>query len=207
MRRDQLYAGVVAPLIGFFGMGTAAYINRSWWSVTDNAISDLGKVGLPYNWVLNVSLVLTALLGVYYTAGLFPLLKNSVEKAGIAVFSLGLVFLALIGLFPEGTSPHYTVSWGFFIFGSIGYLTAGLGIWLEGNRGIGILTVSLFIVEVALAKWAFDAFPGVAIAELVGALAIVVWHYAALFTIFFKKWPNGREVQGRGFTRATARNR
>ena len=184
MNRSQLYAGFLAPLVAISGIGAAAYINRSWWSIMDNAISDLGRVGLPSSWVLNVSLALTALLGVYYTVGLFSLLKNGVERAGVAVFFIGLVFLALIGLFPEGTSPHYTVSWGFFIFASFGYLTAGLGFWMEGRRDIGVLTVSLFVIEVVLAKWALDAFPGIAIAEFVGAFAIGAWHYSVLFTLF-----------------------
>ncbi len=183
MKKSQLYAGFLAPLVAFSGIGASAYINRSWWQITENAISDLGRVGLPNNWVLNVSLITTAALAIYYATELFTLLRNDVEKAGIAIFVLGLVFLALIGLFPEGTSPHYTVSWGFFIFASFGYLIAGVGFWMEGHRDIGMLTVSLFVVEVAVAKWALDAFPGVAIAECVGALAIVAWHYVVLFSL------------------------
>ena len=184
MRKSQFWAGVISPLIALSGIGTAIQINRSWWRITENAISDLGRVGLPNNWVLNVSLILTALLGGYYVTGLFPILKNGLEKAGVAVFSLGLVSLALIGLFPEGTSPHYTVSWGFFIFASLGYLIAGIGFWIEGHRNIGIFTVSLFVVEVVLAKWAFGAFQGVAIPEFIGVFAIGTWHYSVLFTLF-----------------------
>ncbi|WP_367884320.1 hypothetical protein [Thermococcus sp. JCM 11816] len=47
MKRSQLWAGLIAPLVAYSGILTAIYVNRSWWRLTDNAISDLGKLGLP----------------------------------------------------------------------------------------------------------------------------------------------------------------
>ncbi|WP_342764390.1 DUF998 domain-containing protein [Thermococcus sp. M36] len=151
--------------------------------MTENAISDLGKLGLPHNWVLNIPLIVTALLGIYYSLGLLGEMRNIVEKLGVGVFVIGLAFLALIGLFPKGTPLHYTVSWGFFLFASFGYLIAGLGLWLEGCKGIGILTVALFLTEVVLTKWAFGAFRGIAISEFIGIFPIVLWHYSVLFSL------------------------
>ncbi|WP_048147995.1 DUF998 domain-containing protein [Palaeococcus ferrophilus] len=183
MRRSQLYAGLTAPLVSFSGIALAILVNRSWWSLTDNAISDLGRVGLPHNWLLNLPLILTALLGIYYAIGLLGEMRNRVEKAGVGVFTLGLVFLALIGAFPEGTSPHYTVSWGFFLFASLGYLIIGLGLWMEGHRNIGTFTVLLFITEVLLTRWAFGTFRGIAIPEFIAALSVVTWHYTTLASV------------------------
>ncbi len=116
MKRSQLLVGLIAPLVAYSGILTAIYVNRSWWKLTDNAISDLGKIGLPpHNWLLNVPLVITAVLAIYYALGLLDMAGNSIEKAGIWVLIAGFVFLALIGLFPEGTlPPHYYVSWGLF---------------------------------------------------------------------------------------------
>ena len=183
MKRSQLYAGLLAPLVSFSGIGAAIYVNRSWWRLTNNAISDLGKLGLSHNWLLNVPLVLTAVLALYYYAGLFGKLKNPVGKVGVSVFALGLVFLALIGIFPEGTSPHYYVSWGFFLLASVGYLVAGVGLWFEGRKRIGILTIALFLIELLLTRWAFETFEGVAIPEFIAAFSVMLWHYLVLFSL------------------------
>ena len=131
MKRGQLWAGILSPPIALGGIGVAIMINRPWWKLTDNAISDLGKVGLPYSWVMNVPLFISAILAIYYAAGLFGEVKNTVFRLGIALFIVGLFLLMGIAIFPEGTKPHYHVSWGFFLAGSIGYLTAGAGLWLK----------------------------------------------------------------------------
>ncbi|WP_297417668.1 DUF998 domain-containing protein [Thermococcus sp.] len=182
MRKSQLYSGFLGPLVAFVGIWTAAYINRSWWRITENAISDLGRVGLPNNWVLNISLITTAVLIIYYAIGLFALLRNGVEKAGVVIFVLGLVFLALIGFFPEGTSPHYYVSWAFFVTTSVGLLVAGLGMGLSGRRGLATFTVVIFTLGWILGLWAKGHYHGVAVAESIGAVTFALWHYAVLFS-------------------------
>lgn len=186
MRKSQRLAGLCAPPVGLGGVFIAMATHRSWWSLTDNAISDLGRVGLPYNGVMNLSLIAAAILGIYYAIGLFSELGNTVEKVGVGIFILGLVFLALIGIFPEGTSPHYYVSWGFFVTGSVGLLITGLGFWLEGERDLGAFTAGIFVVGWILAVWAFRSFEGVAIAEFIGVFAIVIWHYAVLWAKFYR---------------------
>ncbi|NJE01444.1 DUF998 domain-containing protein [Thermococcus sp. JdF3] len=186
MKKSQLLAGILSPPIALGGIGAAILINRSWWSLTDNAISDLGKVGLPHSWVMNVPLLISAILTIYYALDLLGEMKNLVSRLGVLVFILGLFFLAGIAVFPEGTEPHYHVSWGFFAAGSLGFLMAGAGMWFEGNRRFGIFTVLLFAVEVLLARWAFGAFSGVAIAEFIGIFAILTWHYMLMWMKFFK---------------------
>lgn len=184
MRRGQILAGVLAPIVALTGIGVAILIHRSWWRLTGNAISDLGKVGLHHNWVLNVSLVVSAALAIYYATGLLKEATSTVQKAGIGIFILGLVFLALIGIFPEGTSPHYYVSWGFFIFASLGFLVAGIGLGLAGEKDLGLFSVVLFAVGWALALWAKNRYPGVAPAEFIGAFGVIIWHYVVMWKKF-----------------------
>jgi len=192
VKKSQLLAGVLAPIVALTGIGTAIFINRSWWHLTENAISDLGRVGLPHNWVLNTSLVVSALLAIYYTAGLTSEATNHIEKAGTVIFITGLVFLALIGLFPEGTSPHYYVSWGFFIFASLGFLVTGIGMGISGNKGLAAFSLSLFAIGWALALWAKSTFRGVAPAEFVGVFGVVIWHY----TVMWKKFRGAPRPRG-----------
>jgi len=187
MKKSQLWAGILSPPLALGGIGAAIIINRSWWRLTDNAISDMGRVGLPHNWVMNVPLFISAVLAIYYAVGLFNELKNTVSKIGIGVFITGLFFLVGIAIFPEGTKPHYAVSWGFFICASLGFLITGTGLWLEGQGKFGAFTVLLFIAEVLLARWAFNAFKGVAVAEFIGIFAIIIWHYVLLWEKFFVK--------------------
>ena len=155
VKRSQLWAGILSPPIALSGIGVAILINHSWWRLTENAISDLGRVGLPYNWVMNVPLFLSAILAIYYAFGLLNYLDTPLSKSGIVLFILGLIFLAGIAAFPEGTDPHYYVSWGFFICGSLGFLITGLGISIEKNKRFGVFTVVLFTTEVLLVKWHF----------------------------------------------------
>ncbi len=183
MRRSQPYAGILAPIVAFCGIGAAVYVNRSWWRLTDNAISDLGKLGLPHNWILNSSLIVTAVLGIYYSTGLLERSRNGVERAGVWIFVGGLMFLAAIGLFPEGTSPHYYVSWAFFITAGLGLLTSGIGALSSGDRAFGWFSVVLFLIGWALATWARGHFKGVAVAELIGAVVIALWHYVLLLQV------------------------
>lgn len=183
MRDSHFLAGLLAPVVGLGGVLAAIFINRDWWRLTENAISDMGRIGLRYNWVMNASLILAALLGIYYATWRAGKSRNPVEKAGVIIFAVGLVFLAAVGAFPEGTSPHYYVSWAFFTTTSLGMLIAGIGLYLEGQRAFGAATFLLFAVAWALALWAKGHFRGVAVAEFVGVFAIVCWHYAALWRV------------------------
>ncbi|WP_456321903.1 DUF998 domain-containing protein [Palaeococcus sp. (in: euryarchaeotes)] len=176
LRRSQRLAGICAPLIGLGGIFVAIIINRSWWSITDNAISDLGRVSLPYNWIMNISLIIAALLGIYYATALFEGMNN-IGKLGIGIFIMGLAFLGLIGIFPEGTGPHYHVSVGFFVSCSVGMLIAGIGFYIEGDKPFGSFTTLLFIIGWLLAFLAMRRFRGVAIPEFIGIFIIVGWHY------------------------------
>ncbi len=183
MKKSKLYAGLLAPLVAFTGIWVAAHINRSWWTLTNNAISDLGKLGLPYNWILNGSLVATAILGIYYATGLLGDAKNQVERTGIWIFVVALVFLGLIGLFPEGTSPHYYVSWAFFLISALGIAVTGVGFLISGEKKLCGFTLMLLAIGVPLAFWAKGHFQGVAVAELISAITIAIWHYGVLFSV------------------------
>jgi len=177
--RARVISGVLAPIVAMGGIGAAAYINRSWWHLTENAISDLGKVGLPYNYVLNVSFVVASALMLFCLSGWRT--RGKLETIGLVIFGIGVGFLALIGVFPEGTSPHYFLSWAFFVVSSVGLLVAGVGMELSGDSGMGVFSVALFTALWGIAIWAMRSFKGIAPAELTGALGIITWYYTAMY--------------------------
>ncbi|ASJ15816.1 hypothetical protein A3L04_01370 [Thermococcus chitonophagus] len=169
----------IGPVISVGGVLLSYLIHRDWWRITKNAISDLGKVGLPYNWVMNVSLIIGALLLMIFSASMIVKSEKLQWKISFGVYLLGMFFLALVGIFPEGTSPHYEVSWGFFIFTFLAVLATSISLLLEGDK-TGIFGLVVFVVGAALSLWALHRFEGVAVAETIGVIAFLVWHYTLL---------------------------
>ncbi len=173
------YAGILSPLTAFVSI-VLAILTHPWFSFQNNAISDLGRIGLEGNYILNYGLILSGLFGLFFAYGLVKLQKRRLGKIGSYVFGLGIFSLFLIGVFPEGTPSHFYVSLGFFLLSSFGMLLNGLDD-LRAKRGFGIFTIALFSFGWLLAVLAMKSFRGVAIAELIGAIAVSVWVYGVVF--------------------------
>ncbi len=174
--------GIAGPLIAFFGIAVAVWINRDWWSITDNAISDLGRLGLEYNYVLNLSLIISGLITLYSSFYVVRNLKDYISMSGMILFVLSLIGLTLIGIFPEGTSLHGVVSYIFFYGGTFAMLIGGIGLSIQKIR-VGWIIVSIIIVEIVLAEISLGIFRGVAIPELIAALGIVSSYYLILISV------------------------
>jgi len=188
MMRRYLYSGLLSPIVGFGFVALAIYLNSSWFSITDNAISDLGNIYHPwvnYPWVLSLGLIIAGLGMTYFAHGLQKEFSG-LAKYGIFVFYAGMVFLTLIGVFPEGTSPHWYVSWLFFLVSSFGILITGIGL-LRINKNMGIFSIALFIMGWIFASWALMTFSGVAIAELIGAGTLFIWTYTLIYLLIKEK--------------------
>jgi hypothetical membrane protein len=183
MEKRYIYSGLISPIIGFAFVAIAIYLNSSWWSITDNAISDLGNINnkFPVNhpWVLSSGLIIAGLGMTYFAHGLQKEFSG-LTRYGVFVFYAGMIFLTLIGVFPEGTPPHWYVSWLFFLVSSFGILITGIGL-IGKNRTMGALSLILFFVGWILASWALLTFEGVAIAELIGAGTLFVWTYTLIY--------------------------
>lgn len=126
MKRKYLCAELLAPLVGLSGVTLTVIIHSSWFSFQNNAISDLGRLGLEKNYILNMSLILAGFLSVFFAYGLLKESGSVLKKLGTCVLAAGLVSLILIGVFPEGTPPHNNVSLGFFLLTGFGILIIGI---------------------------------------------------------------------------------
>lgn len=180
--RVYRYAGVLSPLIAFLSI-TLAVLTHPWFSFEKNAISDLGKIGLEGNYILNTGLIVSGSMGFVFGYGLLRAQKRTLGKIGCFIFILGIVSLILIGTFPEGTSPHYPASLGFFLLSSLGMLIKGIDDLREKgkSRKFGFFSILLFLIGWILATIALKSFEGVAIPELIGAVAFSVWVYGIAF--------------------------
>ncbi len=97
-----------------------------WFNWADNALSDLGALGTPHNYIFNIGIILTGIIGLLFTLNIYKIMNTKIGKLGQFLFGLGLVFLILVGIFPSGTSPHNLVAISFFLFSTLGIVVVGV---------------------------------------------------------------------------------
>ncbi|MEM1626015.1 MAG: DUF998 domain-containing protein [Sulfolobaceae archaeon] len=139
--------GIVSLILAWIIILTSIYLNP-WFIFTKNAFSDLGSKYANYYYLYNFGLVIVSILGFIYACYLAYISRNKIETIGSAFVMVAMVFLALIGIFPEGTYPHLFVSFWFFTQFAIAILTWGIGIFIEGDGKIGSILILLFIIGV-----------------------------------------------------------
>ena len=159
-------------------------IFNPWFRVTGNALSDLGGGNMALNghpapaypYIYNVGLMIEAIFIAILASLFLSKSKHKVENTGISFFIISALFLALIGIYHEGTYPHDFVSIWFFILASISYATIGISLIINKMRfGIPItVTIILSWILYALIPWksvAEDEIFGIAVIEL-----LVIFH-------------------------------
>ncbi|WP_297535131.1 DUF998 domain-containing protein, partial [Thermococcus sp.] len=86
-----------------------------WFSFWRNALSDLGGTNANSPWIYNAGLVVTSFFVLAFAVYLISTALNKAQTVGGAYVSVSAIFLALIGIFHEGTRPHVFVSTYFFV--------------------------------------------------------------------------------------------
>ena len=174
--------GITVPIVAFtfIGLSIFTYPQFSW---TNNALSDLGVAPGITAALFNFGLYASGLLSLWFTIGLYKLLsKNVLGKIGAIVF--GAVSLALegIGWAPEGTNTlnfpwHYFFSVAFFTLMPIALLFI-VGYFLitrQKEFSLFTLLTALFAAAPWVLYFLVRYVPGVAIPELISALAASAW--------------------------------
>ncbi len=170
----------IGPAIGFFGIIVAIILNWGWWSITDNAISDMGRIGVRYWYILDVSFILAGIVSLHSTFFIIRYMKGYIEKYGLYFFMASLVLLTLIGVFPEGTSIHWKVSVLFFLIGTFSMLAVGVGMVINGNS-FGFWIIGITLGGFISAFLSSMIFRGLAIPELLGATGIILSYYLTTY--------------------------
>ena len=179
-------AAFAGPAIAFLGITIAIFLNSGWWSITDNAISDMGRIGVKYCYVLDISLILAGIVSLYSTFFVFQHLHGSVEKWSMYFFMVAMFFLTMIGIFPEGTEIHWKVSALFFLIGTFSMFFAGIGAITNGESWgflMAGITIGAFILSITTAM----IFRGVAIPELLDATGITSSYYILVYQRVIKQ--------------------
>ncbi len=163
--------GIMAPVLALIFIGASIAMHPEF-NFPGYALSHLGALKTPNHIVYNVGMVLTGLMGILFSCGVPRLVNGKIGILGIIVFASGFFTLALVGVFPGGTSPHNTVSMAFFTLSTFGILILALDQLLkQSSRPWGVLllaVISLGLVSVILVGKIQHL--GAAIPETIGAL-------------------------------------
>jgi hypothetical membrane protein len=186
LRRASVAAGALAPVLTLGAIFAATLLSPSF-SWTAKALSNLGgpdaAVATPTTRLLfNNGLLLGGLVGLGFGPTLLAARRNAVELAGVALFGLTVVAMALIGVFPQHRDPHFAVAVAFYVLLSLACWTYGAGNALAGARRRGLLTAGAGVAN--LAAWVVWGLtgpfvrPGLALPEIVGATVFGGWAVA-----------------------------
>jgi hypothetical membrane protein len=185
------YCGIISLILTFILVGLAIF-QASWFSWTENALSDLG-VHAESATLFNSGLILGGILTVIFAFGVVRFYGNqTVGRDGAFFLLLAGIFLASIGVFPENSpnNIHYIVSVAFFAAFPLSLLIQSAALMQTAvNRKFGAFT--LLIAIIAIIPWAIwmplRPYKGVAIPELVSATAAATWSIVMGFELLREK--------------------
>lgn len=171
--------GAVVVTIGSILAATAVADGFSW---RRNALSNLGvtstEVGTQASVVLfNGGLVAGGLVGAVFGAVLVQTASTRGEYGVVGLLAITLALMSLVGVFPQGTNPHFAVAGGFYLMVSVSLwadalvrLRAGSRLWALVSAAAGVANIGGWI------GWIVAGTPwGVAVPEMVGAVVFGGW--------------------------------
>jgi len=183
LARAGRLAGVVAVLVAAVGIAGAALASPAF-TVTGNALSDLGQPGNPVATPLTTllfdgGLVLSGVVGLPFAAVLWRESEHRLGRIAAVPFAVALLGMAGVGLFPAGRPLHVPAALTLYLASMVAMAADGVGTALAGLRRRAAVTLSLVAVHVG-GWWAWAASgpvlrPGLAIPELLGAGVFAAW--------------------------------
>jgi len=175
--RLRLALGIAAIGVSFGGI-VAAMVLAPWFSLTGNALSDLGEVGRSTAGLFNLALLVGGALGTAFVVTVWDDTDDPLRRGALVVLFVAMVCMSLVGAFPLPTAPHGLVAVSFFLTMTLGVLVWGLAD-LTGERPVrgGVLVVGVALHVVSWLWWGLFAWPGegVAVPELVGSATLACW--------------------------------
>ncbi|MEM0044350.1 MAG: DUF998 domain-containing protein [Sulfolobales archaeon] len=147
------FSGVLASLVFLISVLISISYN-SWFDFNKNAFSDLGGSQAVNPWIFNTGLIISGILVILLALHMILRSRTALEYVGGSYLSIGGIFLSLIGVFPEGTRPHFFISTWFFIQTFLGALIYGIGV-MRRDRILAISIAILFILGLlgVFIKW------------------------------------------------------
>ncbi len=162
------YAAIAMPVLFIIALWVALSHNP-WFSLRENALSDMGSLHNPARVYFNASIIIMGAFGLIASLGAF--------KSGLSyLMPAAMVSLILVGLFPEETPYHTPAAVAFYVLALGDVFIVGLRLGFAGvSSGFvwSSLSVLTFIAVVYLIR--AKVFRGLAIPELIGAAVVLAW--------------------------------
>jgi hypothetical membrane protein len=183
LERASVAAGFAAPVVTLGAILVATLVSPSF-AWRRHALSELGAatgaVATSATRVLfNGGLLVGAVVALGFGYALLRRRRNVVELVGIGCFGLVVIAQGLIGVFALPHPFHGTVAISFFALLSVALWVYGVGNYLAGAAGRGVLTVVAGLLNVtAWVIWNATgefARPGLALPEIVGSVLFAAW--------------------------------
>ncbi|MCL4444878.1 MAG: DUF998 domain-containing protein [Candidatus Thermoplasmatota archaeon] len=151
--------GVLVILLPWVFIAIAIHLNP-WFHVNVNALSDLGgnvygsgrHPDPDFPSVYNDGLILSGLvIGLFSISAIWNSRSRS-EIIGLSFFILDGLFLALVGVYHEGTAPHVLLAEWFFLLGKVTFFILGFSLIIQ--RAFSFATALLLLDALA---WLIEA--------------------------------------------------
>lgn len=176
-------AGLLGAAVALGGVLLATVVSPSFrW--TESALSNLGTAttdaGTPLTAVLfNGGLIAGGLAGLVFAAWCWRTGGGPEARVVVVLLALALLALVGIGLFPQGRPLHLPVAAAFYVFVTALLWTDGTVALWKGRRQRGVVSAGLgTATATAWVTWELTGpmfRPGLALPEVVGAVAFAAW--------------------------------
>jgi len=179
-KNNMFILGISAPIIPLL-LIFIAIILSPWFSITDNALSDLGHaIRSDVAWIFNLGLALGGML--FLGVGFYLFSKETVKPINANIILIG-VFMNLVGVFDEIYGKLH------FIVSLLLFLSFASFLVLYGWKFRKILPVLAAIVGFVpwIIQGVYNIPRGVAIPELISVFLTLPWYYFYITYCFSKK--------------------
>ncbi|MEM3872454.1 MAG: DUF998 domain-containing protein [Nitrososphaeria archaeon] len=179
------YSGILAIVVFVSSVIISASFNP-WFSILDNAFSELGgsKASMPY--IFNYGLIIFGFFMLLFSIYAIYISNNKIETVSGSFMVIASFYFMMIGIFPYDFNPmwvHVFVSLSSFLIGCLSVIVCGVGLIVGGRKimGLILLLISLF------SPFAVDFFSlySAALVESYGIFVLTVW--ILLLTFFYTK--------------------
>lgn len=179
------YSGILA-IVAFVSSVIISASFNPWFSILDNAFSELGcsKASMPY--IFNYSLIIFGLLMLLFSIYVIYISSNKIGTVSGSFMVIASFYFMMIGVFPYDFNPmwiHVFVALSSFLLGYLSIIVCGIGLIVGGKKimGLILLLVSLFSPFAI----GFFSLYSAALVESYGIFVLTIW--IVLLTFFYTK--------------------
>ncbi len=167
------YCGILVPFLTY-GLITVSVLTHPGFSLSGDALSDLGEIGVANNDIFNIALIVSGILCILFILAMLRKAESNIGKVGLVSVGIGALFLILTGVFPKGTVPHIYLAYLFYSISAVGIALYGIDEFIELEYAWSVFlwsSLAFALISVGLVRTLSPE--GVAIYEIIGSIPII----------------------------------